>query len=246
MRINADGTLDNTFSNSLAGYCLFPVPSKVTGGSSLGGSYRQNNPARLNSDGSADPTFVCNMAGYTWVYSIALQPDGSALIGGSFNTINGVTRPNSGPADADGSVDNSFLTGMSGPSQWTLAGSILLQNDRKILIGSPFDYVNGVVRKGLARLNTDGSLRRLLFTGNGRPGPGWHDPGPGQRRQYPRCRPLQQLQWCPERNALSGFTPTVPLILHLAMAKPDRMTRCHRSLSPARRQNPDCREIHGS
>lgn len=112
--------------------------------------HMRNGVARLNLDGTGDATFHPTAAG-TWpASSVALQPDGRVLVGGTR-----VVR-----LHADGSWDNSFTNildeeiGEYGPIVYAIA----VQPDRKVLIGGYFSYVNGTLHRHIARLNADGSL----------------------------------------------------------------------------------------
>jgi hypothetical protein len=69
--------------------------------------------ARLNPDGSLDNSFLNGMAGPDLhvVYALALQPDGKVIIGGAFNTVNGVSRYRIARLNTDGSVDPFFQNG---------------------------------------------------------------------------------------------------------------------------------------
>lgn len=105
--------------------------------------------ARLNRDGSLDPTFAIGSglnSGGT-VSQLLLQPDGKILVSGSFQTINGVSRPNLARLNADGSLDVSFspssLTSISPPIR------VALQFDEKVI---------ALVGESLIRLNKDGSI----------------------------------------------------------------------------------------
>src|SRR6185369_7988800 len=72
----------------------------------------RNKVARLNVDGSLDTGFNPNPDSY--VYCVAVQPDGKILIGGSFTTLqpNGASAPvqrsNIARLNADGTLDASF------------------------------------------------------------------------------------------------------------------------------------------
>src|SRR5207248_480319 len=106
----------------------------------------------LNSDGTLDPGFINGAAGH-YVNSVALQPDGKVLVGGSWTSTIGtdwLVRLN-----ADGSWDSAFkaITGPNGSIR-----SLALQTDGKVLIGGYFVAVNGLTRIGVARLNADGNL----------------------------------------------------------------------------------------
>jgi uncharacterized delta-60 repeat protein len=100
-RLNTDGSLDNSFLHGLAGTdygisCLaLQNDSKVLIGGwfgSVNGAMR-NQLARLNPDGSLDTTFLNGQAGPNGdISSLALQPDGKILLGGSFTSVNGAPR----------------------------------------------------------------------------------------------------------------------------------------------------------
>ncbi len=155
-RLNADGSLDNTFNPGvgLVVYTIMPQPDgKVIVGGEFG-------IARLKDDGTPDSTF--NPGSYGLVRTIALQPDGKIIIGGDFTyfnstnstSCNGIARLN-----ADGSLDASFNpgTGVTG-SQITGVGTTALQPDGKVIIGGDFTFFNGASRNYIARLSADGSL----------------------------------------------------------------------------------------
>ena len=61
---------------------------------------------RLNSDGSIDKGFRCDTD--ERVMCMALQDDGRILIGGFFNTVNGIESPRLARLNPDGSLDRSF------------------------------------------------------------------------------------------------------------------------------------------
>ena len=62
---------------------------------------------------------------------------------------------------APGSLDTSFLNGLSG-ANWYVR-SMALQSDGKVVIGGDFTAVNGVPRGRVARLNSDGMRRTPKF-----------------------------------------------------------------------------------
>ena len=171
-RVNPDGSHDSSFTASLSvergqlcSVHSLAVQSDgkiLLGGffTSVGGMARTN-IARLNPNGSLDPSFLTTLAGFgvnqeVPVRGIAVQDDGKILIGGSFTSVNGVARVNLARLNPDGSLDNTFLNGLSGPSGTVTA--LALQTDGKILLGGWLPHVNGTPRQGIARLNADGSL----------------------------------------------------------------------------------------
>ncbi|MGB0133157.1 hypothetical protein, partial [Dokdonella sp.] len=90
--------------------------------------------------------------------ALAVQGDGKILVGGGFTSINGQPREKIARVHANGSFDASFVGALveSTGSAQVLATAV--QVDGKILIAGFFSQVGGLPRKGIARLNPDGSL----------------------------------------------------------------------------------------
>ncbi len=175
-RLNSDGSLDVTFQNGMNGANSIVERVALQGDgkvliaglfTTINGTNR-NEIARLNSDGSLDTTFQNGMNGVggnpRYVVSMAVQTNGQVLIGGVFTSVNGVGRTNIARLNADGSLDNTFLNGMTGVGGWEVF-SLAMQTDGKVLIGGDFESVNGVSRTNIARLNEDGSLDTGFLNG---------------------------------------------------------------------------------
>ena len=129
----------------------------------------QQNLARLNPDGSLDPAFQAPVLAGTYssdpayLNAVAVQPDGRLLVGGVFTQVGGEAHAGLVRLNADGSVDSSFA-----PSFGRLAGvyhthsvgvyALAVQADGKIVAVGAFSSVNGQARRGVARLNADGTL----------------------------------------------------------------------------------------
>src|SRR6266481_3457632 len=92
----------------------------------------------------------------SWVWAVALQPDGKLLVGGQFTSFNGVPRNQIARLNVDGSVDTNFSANITAgePTVHSLAP----QPDGKVLIGGMFSGVNNATRIRLARVNADGTL----------------------------------------------------------------------------------------
>ena len=85
-RLSADGSLDTTFLNGLAGATSIvqSIAVQPDGRVLIGGEFTtvngvsRNRIARLNADGSVDTTFLNGLAGASGggVFSLAVQPDG--------------------------------------------------------------------------------------------------------------------------------------------------------------------------
>jgi uncharacterized delta-60 repeat protein len=171
-RLNADGSLDTSFdpasgaNNFVYELALQPDGKVLVGGafSSVGGSTRRG-IARLNANGSLDTSFnpVLNTGSSVW--SFAVQPDASVIIGGAFTSVNSIARNNIARLNADGSLDTSFDPA-SGANDSVLA--LALQGDGKALIGGTFTSANGTPRYRLARLGSSEQLApEIVLAGNG-------------------------------------------------------------------------------
>ncbi len=132
----------------------------------------RNYIARLKSDGSVDPTFIAN-PNY-WTRFMALQPNGKILIGGFFTGVDGASRNRVARLNENGSLDTTFNPGIGCTGRMVPADptdpflfAIAVQNDGKIIIGGNFTNYNGVVRNGVARLNSNGSLDSTFNVGDG-------------------------------------------------------------------------------
>src|SRR5690606_1606001 len=77
---------------------------------------------------------------------------------------NGASRNYIARLNDDGSLDNTFDPG-TGANNGVNTTSI--QNDGKVIIGGGFFSYNGMLRKGIARLNTNGSLDTSFNQGTG-------------------------------------------------------------------------------
>jgi uncharacterized delta-60 repeat protein len=172
-RLNADGTLDNTF-NTGTGFngSVNSVDVQPDGKILVGGVFTSFNGtstvriARLNADGTLDNTFNTGTGFMGVVYSADVQPDGKILVGGSFISFNGTSTVNRiARLNADGTLDNTFTTGTGFN---TTVNSVDVQPDGKILVGGIFTSFNGTSTVNrIARLNTNGTLDAAFTTNTG-------------------------------------------------------------------------------
>jgi uncharacterized delta-60 repeat protein len=215
-RLNADGTVDPTFS---LGSNMFPGVNTIAlqpdGKILIGGDFNssvssvRNRIARLNPDGSLDATFIVGTGFNDAVRSILVQPDGKIIVGGAFTAYNGTARNYIVRLSATGTLEtgfpapiNNYVLDMAlqpdgkiicgglfskciqrlnsngtadatfNPGSGVLNSSeyiytVKLQPDGKILIAGYFYYVNGVTRKSVARLLSNGSLDTNFDVGSG-------------------------------------------------------------------------------
>jgi uncharacterized delta-60 repeat protein len=167
-RLNVDGSLDMTFQPEVIGPRVNSVALQSDGKIILGGAFAyvdgtgRQGIARVNGDGSLDPSFQNGMSGADGeVHSIVIQQDGQILVGGEFPSFNGAPRNDIVRLNNDGGLDTNFQNvyfDLLAGNDVGLVSSIVRQADGKIVIGGSFDTVNGVVRSGIARLDSNGSL----------------------------------------------------------------------------------------
>ena len=152
----------NDFVNVVA---LLPDDKFMIGGdfTQVNGLFRDR-LARLNADGTIDPTFALGQGVNDSVRAIAIQPDGRAILGGFFTSVNGENRNRIARLNYDGSLDGTFNPGGGADNPVQV---VVLQPDGKVLIGGDFASYNGYNRSRFARLNSDGSLDQDFDIGTG-------------------------------------------------------------------------------
>jgi uncharacterized delta-60 repeat protein len=177
VRLNSDASLDATFITGLGTGITTDYASveaivlQPDGKILVGGDFQDFNGAgrrrlmRLNSNGTLDNSFIVGTGFNNTVSAICLQPDGKILVGGVFINYNGApVPPRLIRLNSDGTVDATFSAG-SGFDGWVQ--SVVLQSDGKIIVGGMFSNANGLPRKGIARLNSDGSVDASFDPGTG-------------------------------------------------------------------------------
>lgn len=174
-RLNADGTLDNSFLNAPAGsvksnHNVRGIAVQPDGKIVIGGYFTlidgvaRNRIARLNANGTLDTTFNVGVGANGNVEDVKLQPDGKILISGSFTSVQGTTIWGVARLNANGSLDTTFVpnAAATGSINGAWDGNfpvyqIALQADGKILInGGTLRYASEVHR-GIVRLNANGT-----------------------------------------------------------------------------------------
>lgn len=182
VRINADGTLDNTFNPGGVGLggigvvqtLTFQADGKILISGANIASYNGNTSnciARLNSDGTFDSTFVSGLPFGQFVEDIHQTPSGKIFISGVPLNYGGVPVNKVALLSSTGTLDSAFNTNIgTGPDGTGVYGSEI-QPDGKILIGGDFQNVNGSPRNAVARLNADGTLDMSFVPGTNSFGP---------------------------------------------------------------------------
>ena len=158
IRLNADGSRDNTFTSpgftvSNFRHEIFSIAIQSDGKilpagrfSSVGGVLCPT-VTRLNPDGTRDETFNSPFAnsGAT-AYSIRIQADGKILVGGAMQIVEGNKIYNSLiRMNPNGSRDTSFNASLTGTVR------CIVTKDDMILAGGSFEAADGIARQGLVR-----------------------------------------------------------------------------------------------
>jgi uncharacterized delta-60 repeat protein len=157
VRLNSDGSLDNTFTytspSGITTQTIFDIKLLSSGKMYIAGTiYKSLYPAtdeayiyRLNSNGTVDNTFTSPIFSGNTTLIIVEQTDGKILVGGIFDAVNSVTTYGLVRLNTDGSVDNTFTASSSIFS----IGDIVILSDGKLLVSSS---------TRVWKLNSNGSL----------------------------------------------------------------------------------------
>jgi len=165
IRLNADGSIDNTFNAGIGEsvdvkFITLQPDGKIILGGQIYNNYpgMSSNLVRLHADGTIDNTFSLEAGKSDGYLSCVVDPDGKIITGGGK-----VRRWN-----RDGSLDNTFDITGTGPGDGNYGAAIYtiaLQPDGKIILGGDFHTYNGIEKHVLARLNANGTLDNS-FSGN--------------------------------------------------------------------------------
>jgi uncharacterized delta-60 repeat protein len=161
IRLNTDGSIDNSFSIGL-GFDSQPLDLvlQADGKILVGGIFTsysgvsRNYIIRLNTDGSVDTSFVIGTGFDNFVSVMDLQSDGKILVVGGFTSYSGVSSNRIIRLNTDASVDDSFVIG-SGFND--TVQDISVQPDGKILVGGYFTTFDFISRYYIAELYTEGT-----------------------------------------------------------------------------------------
>lgn len=175
-RLNADGSVDNTFNTGGAGFTGGRVVDMalqpdgkilVTGDFNMYNGVARKGVARLHADGTLDNTFDPGMGTLPGgVEAIVLQPDGKMIIVGEFTSYDGTTANRIARLNIDGTLDATFTAGFSNHVQYALA----LQPDGKVLVGGASTLMGTTQTVArLVRLLPSGALDTLFNPGGNGP-----------------------------------------------------------------------------
>ena len=173
-RLHANGTRDTSFDRGSGALgTVSALALQPDGGIILAGSFHMLNGAdrysvaRLQADGNLDAGFNAGWGPLGGVFALALQPDGKILIGGDFGSVNGTNRSLVARLHSNGGLDLSFNPGSIGGGSFRHVRDTTIQPDGKVVIVGAFTTVNGVSRRRIARLESNGALDASFDPGTG-------------------------------------------------------------------------------
>ena len=177
VRLNADGTIDASFTNPYVNGGVYSLALQADGRVLVGGNFGNGTYSsglhglvRLLANGQFDRSFptgsgitATGYGGYVW--KLLVQADGQVLVGGGFDTYNGTAAGQLLRLNPDGSRDTGFATG-TGFNSAVLG--LAVQADGKVLAGGSFGTYNTTTpAKYVARLLANGSFDTGFATGTG-------------------------------------------------------------------------------
>lgn len=166
LRLNADGSFDSSFNSGgsgIVGQYVYQIAVLSSGkilvgsaSSTYNGSAASGNLFRLSSDGSYDATFNTGGSGFNNIAAaIAETQNNKIIVGGYFSQFNGSNVPTLVRLNSNGSLDDTFNNGGSGPDSFVYA--IAMLPDSTMLVTGNFGTYNGESYYFLLRLQANGN-----------------------------------------------------------------------------------------
>lgn len=176
-RLNPDGSMDTGFDPGMGAGFINAIAIQSDGKILIGGDFTEydgtprNHIARLHGNGSLDQSFLALPGADNGVYDVAVQADGSILIGGSFSTVNGTPRGGVARLHTNGSLDTGFdpgsgIAGTTGPSMSSVQQIQVLPGNRALITGY-FTIYNSASSNHIACLGSDGGMDLGFHIGSG-------------------------------------------------------------------------------
>jgi uncharacterized delta-60 repeat protein len=172
-RLNADGSLDNTFlCNPGASLLTRAMALQADGKVIIGGSFLTVNGrsvtrfARLDTSGTVDTTFLTGAGpASAQPNTVEIHPSGKIMVGGAFTTYDNIASRRLAVLNTDGTIDNTFLIG-AGFSGSGSVSAIHCTPDGKVWVGGLFSGFDGTASANIARFTNAAPLPVSLTTFN--------------------------------------------------------------------------------
>jgi uncharacterized delta-60 repeat protein len=174
-RLNADGTLDGSWTTPFVGMTSTPVSpfsapgvsaviANADGTTFIAGGFRvtgntgtmRNSIALLDTVGDISLGFDAGIGARTAIGpdSILTTASGQAIVGGSFDAVNSTLKAYLARLNNDATLDGSFATAGSGPDG--ALDVLLAQPDGSIIISGEFENYDGALHRRLVRIDSNG------------------------------------------------------------------------------------------
>jgi uncharacterized delta-60 repeat protein len=168
-QFNKDGTLDSFDAPALApGDVVLaaaeqPDNKLIVARTRLVEGFLRGQLVRLRVDGGLDQGFAGGiLQADAPIRTVALQGDGSIIVGGAFTSLGDAPRNYLARVDSAGALDPSFQPGLNGP-----VNCVVLLQDGRFYCGGAFTHVEGLPSVYLARLGPDGTPDETFTAGAG-------------------------------------------------------------------------------
>jgi uncharacterized delta-60 repeat protein len=172
VRLNADGSIDASFNPGTGTGFVLTTKTQSDGKIIVGGFFTSFNGmdhgriVRLDSNGTVDTGFNTEDGFNDGVHSINIQTDGKIIVAGNYSSYDYISiRPRIVRLNNDGFLEAGTFNFGTGFNDQVFETAI--QTDGKILVIGEFNSYNGVIKNGIARLNTDGSIDSTFNSGTG-------------------------------------------------------------------------------
>ncbi len=169
-RLNNDGSVDSNFNiASGPNGNVYSIALQSDGNLLVGGTFGQwngqyrNNLVRLQPNGNLDASFIIGDGPNGSIRSIAVIPNGSIFIAGSFTQYDGIVRSKICQLSENGNLALNFNSS-SGPNN--TVNCVAVRPDGNVLIGGAFTQVNGQQISYLCLLNSIGQPEPAYEIGN--------------------------------------------------------------------------------
>ena len=178
IKIKPNGVVDNTFITSsgfssitISEFSPVNVLEEPNGKLICGGLFQfysgvsRNGICRLNSDGTLDTSFSVGVGFSDAVLTLDIQSNNKIIVGGTFNSYDGVSVNSFCRLNSDGTLDSTFqsISGFNG----IVTKITVLEDDSIIVVGS-FSYYNTVyLASKIIKLNSDGTVDPTFSVGSG-------------------------------------------------------------------------------
>ena len=172
VRINSNGSLDNTFNTKIAASAgiIYAMALQSDGNIIIGGSFTKYNDtaksrlARIFPNGALDAGFASGSGASGIVEEVQIQSDGKIIVAGQFVSFYGTIRNRIVRLTSNGAIDESLKTVLGFNDD---VSALSIQPDGKILLGGAFTTYNGATANKIVRLNPDGVIDPSFISGSG-------------------------------------------------------------------------------